>query len=309
MAHNHSLADTAPQLPAQLAAYADAGNTRKSYGGAWRTFAAWCENHGARPLPASPEVVALHLAARAEDGAAVGTLRVAATAIAAAHKAVSLDVPTEAEGVRRTLRGLARRHARPVRQADALTADALSAIRATAFLPRRGRGGALERQDTSHRRGLVDVALAQVMSDAGLRRSEAAALNWSDVERRPDGSGRIHVARSKSDQEAEGAVVYITPRAMQDLDAIRAPEVDTSEPVFGLSPSQIARRIQAAARAAGLGDGFGGHSGRVGMARRMVVAGAPDSAIQRQGRWKDGRMVAAYTRRESAGSAARYLDG
>ena len=95
MAHNHSLAETAPQLPGQLAAYADAvaravqdadaENTRKSYGGAWRTFAAWCENNGARPLPAAPEIVALYLAARAEDGAAVGTLRVAATAIAAVH--------------------------------------------------------------------------------------------------------------------------------------------------------------------------------------------------------------------------------
>ena len=253
MAHVHSLAETAPQLPVQLGAYADAvaravqdadaENTRKSYGGAWRTFAAWCANHGARPLPATPEIVALYLAARAGDGVAVGTLRVAATAIAAAHKAAGIDVPTESEGVKRTLRGLARRHARPVRQADALTANALSAIRATAFLPRRGRGGALERQDTAHRRGLVDVALAQVTSDAGLRRSEVAALRWADVEGWEDGSGRVHVARSKTDQEAEGAVVYITPRAMQDLDAIRPPDVEAGAPVFGLSPSQIARRI------------------------------------------------------------------
>ncbi len=111
MAHVHSFAETAPQLPAQLATYADAGNTRKGYGGAWRVFSAWCENHGARPLHAAPEVVALYLADRAEDGAAVGTLRVAATTIAAEHKAAGLYVSAEAEGVRRTLRGLARRHA------------------------------------------------------------------------------------------------------------------------------------------------------------------------------------------------------
>ena len=59
------------------------------------------------------------------------------------------------------------------------------------------------------------------MSDAGLRRSEAAALTWGDVQRWDDGSGRITVIRSKTDVEAQGAVVAITPAAMQALDAIR----------------------------------------------------------------------------------------
>ena len=40
--------------------------------------------------------------------------------------------------------------------------------------------------------------------------------------------------------------------------------VDPAAPVFGLSASQIGRRIDAAAKAAGLGEGFTGHSGRVG---------------------------------------------
>ena len=54
-------------------------------------------------------------------------------------------------------------------------------------------------------------------------------------------------------------------------------EPDTDEKVFGLSESQIARRIKAIARAAGLADWefFSGHSGRVGMARRMAQNGAP----------------------------------
>ena len=48
------------------------------------------------------------------------------------------------------------------------------------------------------------------------------------------------------------------------------------EKVFGLSESQIARRVKAIARAAGLADWeiFSGHSGRVGMARRMTQNGA-----------------------------------
>ena len=71
-----------------------------------------------------------------------------------------------------------------------------------------------------------------------------------------------------------------------------------------------ARRVKAAAIAAGLGDAYSGHSGRVGMARRMVSAGAPVAAVIRQGRWSDrtgGAMVARYTRREDAGEALRYL--
>ena len=80
--------------------------------------------------------------------------------------------------------------------------------------------------------------------------------------------------------------------------------------VFGLSESQIARRVKAIAKAAGLPDWefFSGHSGWGGMARRMAQNGAPTHEIERQGRWKEGGgMVGRYTRGESAGSALRYL--
>ena len=56
------------------------------------------------------------------------------------------------------------------------------------------------------------MALVAVLSDAGLRRSEAAALTRGDVQRWDDGSGRITVVRSKTDAEAQGAMVAITPR-------------------------------------------------------------------------------------------------
>ena len=65
--------------------------------------------------------------------------------------------------------------------------------------------------------------------------------------------------------------------------------------------------LSAAAKAAGLGDGYNGHSGRIGMARRMVAAGAPNAAVQHQGRWRHGDMVARYTRGEVAGEALKWL--
>ena len=154
------------------------------------------------------------------------------------------------------------------------------------------------------------MALVAALSDAGLRRSEAAALTWGDVQRWDDGSGRITVIRSKTDVEAQGAVVAITPVAMKVLDALRPVGVGSEEKVFGLSESQIARRVKVIAKAVGLTDWefFSGHSGRVGMARRMAQNGTPTHEIERQGRWKQGGgMVGRYTRGESAGSALRYL--
>ena len=78
---------------------------------------------------------------------------------------------------------------------------------------------------------------------------------------------------------------------MRALDAIRPMGVGGEVKVFGLSESQIARRVKVIAKAAGLADWefFSGHSGRVGMARRMVQNGAPTHEIERQGRWKQGR--------------------
>ena len=74
---------------------------------------------------------------------------------------------------------------------------------------------------------------------------------------------------SKTDAEAQGAVVAITPAAMRALDAIRPAGVGGAVKVFGLSESQIARRVKVIAKAAGLADWefFSGHSGWVCMAR------------------------------------------
>ena len=71
----------------------------------------------------------------------------------------------------------------------------------------------------------------------GLRRSEASSLTWGDMQRWDDGSGRITVIRSKTDVEAAGAVVAITPAAMKALDAIRPVGVGGDVKVFGLSES------------------------------------------------------------------------
>ena len=258
-------------------------NTRRTYDAQWRSFGGWCDDVGLSPLPAQPLTVARYLAARANAGASIATLRLATSAIAKAHQGAKLESPCRDPGVRASLKGWGRRLAKPQRQSGALTADVLAVIRLTAVQPRR-RGRGMETAEQARERGKFDVALVAVLSDAGLRRSEAAALTWGDVQRWEDGSGRITVICSKTDAEAQGAVVAVTLAAMDTFAAIRPAGVGGDEKVFGLSESQIARRVKAIARAAGLADWelFSGHSGRVGMAGR-------------------------YTRGESAGSALRYL--
>ncbi len=284
-------------------------NTRRTYDAQWRLFTGRCDDVGLTPLPAQPLTVARYLAARANTGASIATLRLSTSAISKAHEWAKLESPCRDPGVRASLKGWGRRLSRPQRQSGAITADVLAVIRLTATQPRK-RGRGLETPEQATERGKFDVALAAVLSDAGLRRSEAAALTWGDIQRWDDGSGRIAVIRSKTDAEAQGATVAITLAAMGALSAIRPAGAGSDEKVFGLSESQIARRVKAIARAAGLADWefFSGHSGRVGMARRMAHNGAPTHEIERQGRWKQGGgMVGRYTRGESAGSALRYL--
>ena len=305
----------APALRAADQGVADAlesvlsDNTRRVYDAQWRLFNDWCADVGLRSLPAEPLTVARYLAARAGDGASIATMRLATSAIAKAHEWAKLESPCRDPGVRTSLKGLGRRLAKPQRQAGALTADVLAVIRLTAVQPcRRGRG--FETPEQAAVRARFDLALVAALSDAGLRRSEASSLTWGDVHHWDDGSGRITVIRSKTDADAQGAVVAITPVAMNALDAIRPVGVGGEVKVFGLSESQIARRVKAIAKAASLVDWefFSGHSGRVRMARRMAENGAPTHEIERQGRWKQGGgMVGRYTRGESAGSALRYL--
>ena len=86
-------------------------------------------------------------------------------------------------------------------------------------------------------------------------------------------------------------MIAITPAAMEALSAIRPAGVASDEKVFGLSESQISRRVKAIARAAGLADWefFSGHSGRVGMARRMAQNGAPHPRDRTPGPLETGR--------------------
>ena len=157
----------------------------------------------------------------------------------AALSDANLEDPSH-PGARRAMTGLYRMFGRPPLQATPLTSDVAAAIRATATRPRLFQTGRMESESTAERRGLVDIALVAVMRDALLRRTEAADLVWEDVGRASDGSGRLILRRSKTDQAAEGRMLYLSPRTMADLEAIR--------------PSEPAAREHERLRAVGVAD-------------------------------------------------------
>ena len=285
---------------------ARADNTRRVYDQAWNRFAAFAAAQHAEAMPANPLLVGQYLS-MIGDGCCPSTVRIHAAAIAARHRDAGRDSPCNHVGVKRIIEGHSRRRGRAERQAKPLDAPAYQKLCEAAPRPRQGRGGGIERREVSHARGALDVALVSVMRDGMLRRSEAAAIRWCDIEQTPDDSGRLTIDRSKTDQAGEGSIAYLSPATMESLSRIPR----KGESVFDLSASQICRRIQAAAKAAGLGSGFSGHSPRVGMAIDLARAGTDMTSLMVAGRWQSPRMPARYTRNEVAGrnAIARLYQG
>ena len=77
----------------------------------------------------------------------MSTVRLAVASIVDAHRREGLESPVNA-GVSEILRGPTRQIGVNQKQAKPLDADALAAIRATPFTPRRSRGGSLESEET-----------------------------------------------------------------------------------------------------------------------------------------------------------------
>ena len=167
-------------------------------------------------LPSPPELAE-------EREISVATIRLHKAAIAGIHRRTGNEDPTIHEGVKRVMGGIARTKGRAQRQAKPLTAEALAAVKATATGRRvlKGAGKRQESQNKAEKRGRVDLALLSILRDGLLRRSEAANLRWIDVELKDDGAALLQIPHSKTDQEAEGTVLYIGHAAADALRAIR----------------------------------------------------------------------------------------
>ena len=134
-----------------------------------------------------------------------------------------------------------------------------------------------------------------------------------------DGRGIVvYVRQSKTDQDGTAADVRYLKRGcaaalrqLRDRLTVQRSGLrpdGTAQVLGGINGQSIARRLTAAASAAGIEGRITGHSGRVGLAVELTRRGAPEQATAKAGGWKSSRMVAHYSggRRSRAGRR-RYL--
>ena len=279
-------------------------DARRAYAGQFRRFRYWMEGRGLEPIPAEPRQVAAYLAENFYvRGHKPATLSAAAAAIGFFHREAGYANPCDSVEVKSAVGGATRMAGKIQKQAEALTEQVWGTILPTLCIPRRNSEGEVESERTAMRRGREDAAIIAVMRDGLLRVKEAQDLRMEDLTVREDGSGRALIRQSKTDPDGEGTVVYLSKTTMGYLKCFRD-GVSEKDGIFELDRNSISRRIKEAARAAGLGDGFSGHSPRVGMARDLARAGFTLPELMQAGRWKSPRMLALYIREEAAGQGA-----
>ena len=291
------------QLAAEAQAFARAAkapSTLRAYASDWRHFVDWCAEQDLSALPASPETVALYLAALARTHRPA-TLTRRLTAISKAHQAEKFATPATVselavgetlKGIRRTL-GTAQRAKTPL-----LTADLLQML---AHL-----GADLA--------GTRDRALLLVGYAGAFRRSELAALDREDLAWVEEGAV-LTLARSKTDQEGKGRQVAIPRGAHTATCPVRAlrswvEQAQVSEgPLFRpvdrhgklrrgrLHPDAVGAIVKRTLVRAGFEAGkFGGHSLRAGFATQAAKNGATAFDIMRQTGHRSVQTVSRYVR-------------
>lgn len=280
---------------ARQAAGAYAANTVRAIRADLRVWQAWCATVGAMTLPANSAHVAAFIDAMAETKVPA-TVRRYLASLAFVHRAADLPDPTRDQAVRLASRRMARARGTRQRQAAPLAERHVQRI-----------AGSCSDETLID---LRDRALLLTASDLLARAAELVALDVDDIARAADGSGTALIRRSKTDQEGQGSVGYLSPEAMAALDAwsTRAGLTDGAgdSPVFravsrhgrvgrALHPDMVARIFRKLAARARLDPtGISGHSCRVGTAQDLVALGVDLPAVMQAGRWKTPTMPARY---------------
>ncbi len=266
-----------------------APETRRKHNQFFRQFELWCAEHGHEALPATTRTVGTFLAHRADKGNAFSTIKLYRASIGRFHAMHGYKNPTKAPTIREFMDGVDRLSLAP-RQVKGLTASDVMDIRAIA-------------RNEDDRKWLACIML---MRDGLLRRSEAAALTWDDLDILPDGTAVVHIRFSKTDQAGNGATVHASNATVEALREVFLPGL--TGPIFGCHPRTIARNLKRLCRTAGLEGRYGGHSPRIGMVQDLAAAGLGLPEIMQAGRWTSENQVAKYLRNQNAarGAVARY---
>lgn len=156
----------------------------------WADFTGWCRHKNLSALPAAPTTVADYLASLAmTHGRSAMKRRL--SAIGQAHRLKEAEWFPSHPLIRHALRGILRQHGRPTRKAAALTTADIKKLVATCD------PGLAGQRD----RAMILIGFA-----GALRRAELVGIEREHLTFATDGV-RIHLPRSKSDQEGQGAEV------------------------------------------------------------------------------------------------------
>jgi integrase len=141
------------------------------------------------------------------------------------------------------------------------------------------------------------------------RRSELVALRDDDLEERADGTLRILIRRSKTDQAGLGRLAFTSRNTASLVTEWQMRRGDHTAwlfcPVYqdkgvdrSLECHSVKRVIKEAAELAGFSkeevDQFSGHSMRVGAAQDLLTRGIDTVGIMRAGGWKSLSVLARY---------------
>ena len=226
-------------------------------------------------LPVDPSHVLRY--ARDLDGLnlAMTTIRNYMSSIGTVHRALGFSGPGDHPTVREFLDDLRRRRAdRSSRKAFVLSDDEITRVLRSLNTPRRTRGGRMETEEQADARAVFDRALLLTMIQAGLRRSEAARLTWKDIRDLSLGHGVISVPSDRP--SSMRPQMPVAKDCMQALMNLRPEDVDGNEHVFGVSDSQITRRLKTMCAAAGIDTEYvSGNTPRATLARILMDRDAP----------------------------------
>ncbi len=269
-------------------------NTKKAWRSDWAVFMAYCSLKQKSPLPATPSVVASFVDACRLEGKKPATIRRYLSTIALAHRVANLPNPCSDEFVQLEIKGLYNVMSARQRQAKALGWEQIGK-----FIDTAGEGI----------RAVREKALLTVAYDTMARRAELVALDVDDFTFLPDGTGRVLIRRSKTDQVGEGNTAYLargTVRLLQAwLEAAYIREGAVFRRLVGrgqiggrLGVDSVAEIFKRVAGFVGMekkeAEEVSGHSVRVGATQDLLALNIDLASVMQAGRWKSNRMPMRY---------------
>lgn len=259
----------------------------------------YCVREQLTPFPVSEHGLDAYISHRMAEGLKRSSLDRCIANLATWHKVMELDDPRSSFTVRARIDKVRQYNASRPQQKEGLRAVHLERAIAT--------------HDPTILRDAADLALLFTAFESLCRRSELAALSWTDLSVEPsDGSGLLFIADSKTDKDKEGNYQYISPVTVQLLQYWQRQSGQTKGAMFRgiysdgrlgtrLSDKGVARSFKRIARKIDIDPSLiAGHSTRVGAAQEMVEQDIDAAKIMLAGRWSSLKMVTRYAQRINA---------